>query len=116
MSTSGTVTTTVTLHVNSRTLFATPNSGHVRAPGTSTLRWEADFPFSIDFAALTGGAAPAGGPARSCDTAGFAFELMLADENSSYKYTIRGGASGEASGLVLDPIIIIDKRPGGGGG
>lgn len=113
MSTSGTATTTVSLHVNSRTLFATPNSGHVRAPGTSTIRWEADFPFSIDFAALTGGIAPGGGSAHACDTAGFAFELVLADENSAYKYTIKGNASGEASGLELDPIIIIDKRPGG---
>ena len=115
MSTSGTGPTTINLHVNSRTLFATPNSGHARALGTSTLRWEAGFPFSIEFATLIGGVAPGGGPAPSCDS-GFAFELTLPDENSSYKYTIKGNASGEASGLVLDPIIIIDKRPGSGGG
>ncbi|MBS0578397.1 MAG: hypothetical protein JSR36_03940 [Proteobacteria bacterium] len=107
MSTSG---TTITLHVNDGTLFATPNSGHARARGASTVRWVASFPFDIEFAVLTGGAAPADGSAGACDPAGFAFQLTLPDENSSYKYTIKGGAGGEAAGLVLDPIIIIDKR------
>jgi hypothetical protein len=110
-------TTLITLRLNAGTLYATPNAGHVRATEGTVLTWTANFPFTVEFAALTGNfnLSASAAPCSSVPS-GHSYSLTLpivADDTDppSYKYTIKGDATGEAAGKVLDPIIIVDKRP-----
>ena len=108
---------TVRLKLDTGTLYATPNAGHLRAPGLTVVTFTANFPFTVEFAPLTDTTtAPAGGD--SCGSAGGqTFTLQLpdvpdgSDPPPSFKYTIKGRPEGEAAGKVLDPIIIVDKKP-----
>ena len=62
--------------------------------------------------------APRGGDPCSGRPADRSFTLHLPDVPDagthpppSFKYTIKGRPEGEAAGKVLDPIIIVDKKP-----
>ena len=111
---------TVRLKLDSGTLYATPNAGHLRVPGQSAVTITANFPFTVEVAALTGSSVvPSGGDSCSGPAGGQSFTLQLpavSDTPSSppapsFKYTIKGRPEGEAAGKVLDPIIIVDKKP-----
>jgi hypothetical protein len=111
---SDSTTVIVTLRVVDGTLYAVPNAGHVRGPCGSKIQFNAAFPFSVEFTQLTGApVAP-----EVCES-GNSFIVTLPtvpleptdSEAPSYKYTIKGGPGGAAAGKVLDPIIIVDKKP-----
>jgi hypothetical protein len=107
----------VRLNFASGTLYATPNAGNVRLVCGSTLTFVADFPFSVEFSTVTGSSPPPGSQ-NSCDTSGQSTVTVTVPDTSglpsataapTFKYTIKG--SGKAAGKVLDPIIIVDKKP-----
>jgi hypothetical protein len=97
------------------TLWATSDSGNLRAYHGTQVTWVADFPFRIESANLTGSKPGPNGSAKPA-SGRFAFPFTLdaggpvsaSDVAPSYKYTIKG--DGDASGKVLDPIIIVDRR------
>ena len=103
----------VELRYQAGTLFAVPNAGHVRVADDQSVTWSADFPFTVEFTALTSSS-----PAlkdRPADTLEGQYSLTLdlaaVPPNTvppAYKYTVKGG--GTAAGKVLDPIIIVDKK------
>jgi hypothetical protein len=104
----------VNLKLDGSTLYAVPNAGHVRRPDGSKIQFEADFPFSVEFTQLTG--APV--PPEVCGSGNSVIVTLPTvpseptnSEAPSYKYTIKGGPGGAAAGKVLDPIIIVDKKP-----
>jgi hypothetical protein len=108
--------TTIYLKLDSGTLFATPNAGHVRARQGTAVALTAGFPFTVEISALTG-SGPAPSVGDCCSTAGgYSVTVSLPTlpdvpdppAAPSYKYTIKG--DGEAAGKVLDPIIIVDRR------
>jgi hypothetical protein len=113
--------TTVSLKVDDGTLYATPNGGQVRADNNTDVVLDAPFPFFVEITRLTGShPLPEGGQAsRNTDpkSAGYSFPILLrnvpdvptAPPAPSFKYTVRG-AHGAAAGLVLDTIIIVDKK------
>jgi hypothetical protein len=114
-----TSTTSVRLQLDSGTLFATPNGGHVRARQGSTVSITANFPFTVEVALLTGTSGlPSGGDSCAGAAGGQSFSLVLpalSDTPSSppapsFKYTIKGRPEGEAAGKLLDPIVIVDKH------
>ena len=99
------------------TLFIVPDAGHVRLPEGAPLTFTAKFPFRVEFAQLLGDPAPiADQVSRSGTGPGYSVTVTLpacGASPPSYKYTIKG--DGEAAGKVLDPIIIVDRKPGSGG-
>ncbi len=111
---------TVRLKLDSGTLYATPNAGHLRVAGHTAVTFTANFPFTVEVTALTGtGVVPCGGDSSTGAAGGQSFILQLPDvsnepgapEAPSFKYSIKGRPEGEAAGKVLDPIIIVDKKP-----
>jgi hypothetical protein len=109
--------TVVTLKVDDGTLYATPNAGQVRVDNNTNVVLNAAFPFSVEISRLTGShPLPQSGPALPVAN-GYSFVVMLrnvldtpaAPAAPSFKYTVTG-RTGAAAGLVLDPIIIVDKR------
>ena len=111
---------TVRLKLDSGTLYATPNAGHLRVPGQSAVTITANFPFTVEVAALTGSSVvPSGGDSCAGPAGGQSFTLQLpavSDTPSSpppppSSTPSRAGLEGEAAGKVLDPIIIVDKKP-----
>jgi hypothetical protein len=108
----------VELKMDHGTLYAIPDAGHVRACDGDTLEFRADFPFKVEFTRLTGTSAPpedgqaaptGNGPKHSLSRT---LDAAVDGAAPAYKYTIKVG--GGASGVkVLDPIIIVDKKPGG---
>jgi hypothetical protein len=119
MSSSTPGTSAITLHFDDGTLFATPNGGNARALEGTSIVWTADFAFTIEFATLTGGVSPPGAQSSGCSSSGGKNQVTLplaapaGGDAPSFKYTVKAGAGADAR--VLDPIIIIDKRPGGSG-
>jgi hypothetical protein len=109
----------VHLKLDSGTLYATPNAGHVRAAADTVVTFTANFPFTVEVSALIGtGELPCGGDSSTGSAGGQSFTLQLPEVSDapgtqapSFKYTIKGRPEGEAAGKVLDPIIIVDKKP-----
>ena len=105
------------MNLQSGTLFATPDAGHARRQAGTRFTITANFPFRVEFAQLTG-STPAPLPDQvACSGAGPGYSVSVdlpdvadGSEHPSYKYTIKG--DGEAAGRVLDPIIIVDRKPG----
>ncbi len=109
---------TVHLELKAGTLYAIPNGGHLRVLGSTVVTITASFPFTVEVAPLTDTTtAPDGGDSCSGAGGGQTFPLHLPDvpygddPPPSFKYTIKGRPEGEAAGKVLDPIIIVDKKP-----
>ncbi|HEY1491327.1 MAG TPA: hypothetical protein VGF35_01765 [Steroidobacteraceae bacterium] len=112
--------TVVRLKLDTGTLYATPNGGHVRVLNKTDVTITANFPFTVEVAALTGNGALPSGAGNSCPGPSGAQTVTLtmpdlsdtptAPAAPSFKYTVKGRPEGEAAGKVLDPIIIVDKR------
>ncbi len=104
---------TIEVRLQSGTLFVIPDAGHVRQLAGTPLTITADFPFRVEFAQLTGEPAPLPDQV-ACGGAGPGYSVTFnlptgSGEPPSYKYSIKG--DGDAAGKVLDPIIIVDRKP-----
>lgn len=99
----------VTIESGDGSIWAHPNSGHVRAAGGATLEWQCASFFSIEMRQI-GGTKQVWPPLKVNKGDGrFVCQTTVpdctADPGPYYKYTIKIGD------LTLDPIVIVDKKP-----
>ncbi|HUL19217.1 MAG TPA: hypothetical protein VLV29_08125 [Steroidobacteraceae bacterium] len=97
----------VSIESGDGSIWAHPNSGHVRAAAGATLEFQSASSFSIEMRQI--GGTKQDWPALQVKPVGAGFVCRTivpdctADPAPYYKYTIKIGD------LTLDPIVIVDK-------